>query len=136
VEGKNIRDCVVLGSSRLRNISKHTEHKLLDYRPHESPQSIELPCVIDHKDGGAHPMELGSEFSHEAVEKIKGLNRNMRSACEVHGDLKVSAHRRVNGCAGEIDYENELKRDILLIPESRHISPRSFVGCQYLLLGR
>jgi len=73
MEGKNIRDCVVLGSSRLRNIRSHTEYKLLDYRPHESPQSVELPCVIKHKDDGAHSMELGSEVSHEPVNKIEGL---------------------------------------------------------------
>ena len=75
MEGKNIRDCVVLGSRRLGNISNDIEYKTSDYKPHESPQSIELPCVIDHKDSGAHAMELRSKFSHEAVEKIKGLTR-------------------------------------------------------------
>ena len=73
MEGKNIRDCVVLGSSRLRTLSKHIGYKTLDYKPHEGPQSIEFPCIIDHKDSGAHPVELGGEFSHEAVEKIKCL---------------------------------------------------------------
>ena len=58
----------------------------------------------------------------------------MRPEYRVHWHLK-DTHSRVNICAGEIDDQNELKRYVLLVPESRHISPHSFVRCQYLLLG-
>jgi hypothetical protein len=45
----------------------------MGYIPHESPQNIEFPCIVDHKDDGAHPMELGSKILHEPVDEIEGL---------------------------------------------------------------
>jgi len=81
--------------------------------PHESPQSIELPCIIDNEDGGTHPIELGSEVSHEPVDEIKGLLIYEINVQNTRGF--EDTYSCVDICAGEIDYQNELKRYVLFV---------------------
>jgi hypothetical protein len=88
-------------------------YKSQRHRPHKSPQGIELPFIIDYKDDGAHPIELGSEFSHEPVDDIKVL---FVYKLDMQDTISKDTHNGINICTSKIDDQSELKRYVLFIP--------------------